>query len=150
VANLYTWLRFLHLIGLVAFLIGHGISAGASFVLRRPLSDTARAAVLMVSIRAYAGAGPGLLLLVVTGVWMGFLGSWWRTGWIWTSIVVFVAVIVAMSAQSVPYHKARDAAAKNPMGEIESELKRARPEVLAAVGTVALVILVFLMVFKPF
>ena len=148
--NLYVWLKFLHLVGLVAFLVGHGISAGASFALRRPLPDTARALILQVSIRAYAGAGPGLLLLIVTGVWMGFLGSFWRTGWIWAAIVVLVALIVAMSALSVPYHKSRDAAAKNPMGEIESELKRARPEVLAAIGTVGLVILLFLMVFKPF
>ena len=149
-ANFYVWLKYLHLLGLGAFLIGHGMSAGTSLVLRRPLPDAARAALLQLSIRAYAVAGPGLLLLVVTGVWMGFLGSWWRTGWIWAAIVVLVATIVLMSAQSVPYHKARDAAAKNPPGELEPELNKARPLVLAAVGGVALVVLYFLMVFKPF
>jgi len=149
-ASLYVWLKFLHLVGLGAFLFGHGISAGASFVLRRPLPDAARAALLQLSIRAYAGAGPGLLLLIVTGVWMGFLGSWWRTGWIWAAIVVLVATAVAMSAQSVPYHKARDAVVKNVEGELETELKRARPVLLAVVGTVGLVALLFLMVFKPF
>ena len=149
-ANLYVWLKFLHLVGLGAFLLGHGISAGASFVLRRPLADTARAAVLQLSIRSYAVAGPGLLLLIATGVWMGFLGSFWRSGWIWAAIVVFVATIVAMSAQSVPYHKARDAAGKNAEGEVETELKRARPMVLAAIGSVGLLALLFLMVFKPF
>jgi hypothetical protein len=148
--SFYVWLKFLHLVGLGAFLFGHGISAGASLVLRRPLPDGARAALLQLSIRAYAGAGPGLLLLVVTGVWMGFLGSWWRTGWIWAAIVVLVATSVAMSAQSVPYHKARDVVAKKAVGEIETELKRARPVVLAVVGTVGLVALLFLMVFKPF
>jgi len=149
-ANLYVWLKFLHLVGLGAFLVGHGVSAGTSLVLRRPLPDAARAALLQLSIRAYAAAGPGLLLLIVTGVWMGFLGSFWRTGWIWAAIVVLVATIVVMSAQSVPYHKAREAAAKNPAGEIETELKSARPVVLAAIGGVALLVLFFLMVFKPF
>ena len=148
--SLYVWLKFLHLVGLAAFLFGHGISGGASLVLQRPLPDTARAAILKVSIGAYAAAGPGLLLLIATGVWMGFLGSWWRTGWIWAAIVVLVATIVVMSANSVPYHKARDAAAKNPMGEIESELKQARPLLLIVVGSVGLVALFFLMVFKPF
>ena len=56
-----------------------------------------------------------------------------------------------MSAQSVPYHKARDAAGgSKPEGELEVELKRARPVVMAVVGSVGLVILIFLMVFKPF
>ena len=35
-------------------------------------------------------------------------------------------------------------------GELESELKRARPVVMAVIGTVGLVVLIFLMVFKPF
>jgi hypothetical protein len=148
--NLYIWLKFLHLLGLGAFLVGHGISAGSSLVLRRPLPDLARAALLQLSIRAYAAAGPGLLLLVVTGVWMGFLGSFWRTGWLWAAIIVLVATIVIMSANSVPYHKAREAAAKIPMGAIEAELTKARPLVLAAVGGVGLLVLFFLMVFKPF
>ena len=149
-ANLYVWLKYLHLVGLAAFLLGHGISAGTSLVLRQPLPDTARAALLQLSIRSYAAAGPGLLLLLITGVWMGFLGSFWRTGWIWAAIAVLVVTIVAMSAQSVPYHKARDAAAKSAGGEVESELKRARPLVLAVVGSVGLVAIIFLMVFKPF
>jgi hypothetical protein len=148
--NLYIWLKFLHLVGLGAFLVGHGVSAGSSLVLRRPLPDTARAAILQLSIRAYAAAGPGLLLLLVTGVWMGFLGSFWRTGWIWAAIVVLVATIVIMSANSVPYHKAREAAGKVPMGAIEAELSKARPLLLAAVGGVGLVLLIFLMMFKPF
>ena len=148
--SLYVWLKFLHLVGLGAFLLGHGVSAGSSLVLRGPLPDTARAALLQLSIRAYSAAGPGLLLLIVTGVWMGFLGSWWRSGWIWAAIVVFVATIVAMSAQSVPYHKARDPAGKNAAGEVETELRRARPLVLVAIGSVGLLALLFLMVFKPF
>ena len=31
-------------------------------------------------------------------VWMGFLGSFWRTGWIWAAIAVLVVTMVAMSA----------------------------------------------------
>jgi hypothetical protein len=151
VTNLYVWLKFLHLVGLGAFLLGHGVSAGASLVLQRPLADTARAALLRLSIRAYVAAGPGLLLLIVTGVWMGFLGSWWRWGWIWAAIVVLVAVSVMMSASSVPYHSARDAVKENlPEGELESRLKRARPLALLWVGAFALLVLFFLMVFKPF
>jgi hypothetical protein len=151
VASLYLWLKFLHLVGLGVFLLGHGVSAGTSLVLRRPLADAMRGTLLQLSIRASYLAFPGLGVLLITGVWMGFLGSWWHRGWIWTAIVVLIAVIVAMSAQSVPYHKAREAVGGNqPGGELETELKRARPIALAVVGTVALVVLIFLMVFKPF
>jgi hypothetical protein len=151
VASLYLWLKYLHLLGLAIFLLGHGVSAGCSLVLRRPLPDAMRASLLQLSIRGNFASFPGLGLLIVTGVWMGFLGSWWHWGWIWTAIVVLVIVSVAMSAQSVPYHKARDLVGKSkPEGELESELKHARPVVMAVIGSVGLVILIFLMVFKPF
>ena len=150
-ASLYLWLKYLHLVGLAVFLLGHGVSAGSSLVLRRPLSDAVRASLLQLSIRANYAAFPGLALLLITGVWMGFLGSWWHWAWIWAAIVVLIAVTVAMSAQSVPYHKAREAVGgSKPEGEIEIELKRARPVVMAVIGSVGLVILIFLMVFKPF
>jgi hypothetical protein len=151
VASLYLWLKYLHLVGLAIFLLGHGVSAGSSLVLRRPLSDAVRASLLQLSIRGNFASFPGLALLLITGVWMGFLGSWWHWGWIWTAIVVLVAVAVAMSAQSVPYHKAREAVGgSKPEGELESQLKHARPVVMAVIGSVGLVILIFLMVFKPF
>jgi hypothetical protein len=151
VASLYLWLKYLHLVGLAIFLLGHGVSAGCSLVLRRPVSDAVRASLLQLSIRGNFASFPGLGLLLVTGVWMGFLGSWWHWGWIWAAIIVLVIVSVAMSAQSVPYHKARDVVdGKKPQSEIESELKHARPVAMAVIGTVGLVVLIFLMVFKPF
>ena len=106
--------------------------------------------LLRASIQSAAVFYPALVVIVVTGVWMGFAGNWWRTGWIWAGIATPVAVIVIMSAMSVPYHKARDAANSKPPAEIEPMLKRARPLELAMVGAIGLLILFFLMVFKPF
>lgn len=148
--SLYVWLKFLHILGLGVFLLAHGISAGASLVLRRQAAAAARGAILMLSIRANYVAFPGLLVVLVTGVWMGFLQSWWRMGWIWAGIVVLVLSIVAMSAMSVPYHRAREVLGDGQMADLDTRLKRARPVELAAIGTVALLILFFLMVFKPF
>jgi Predicted integral membrane protein (DUF2269) len=151
VASLYFWLKFLHLAGLGVFLLGHGASAGSSLLLRQPQSDSIRGKLLQLSIRANYFAFPGLLLIIVTGVWMGFLASWWRMGWIWAAIVVLVAVMVVMSAMSVPYHGARDAVRDNkPTTELDSLLKRARPLALAWIGGIGLLVLIFLMVFKPF
>lgn len=148
VTSLYVWLKFLHLLGVGIFLTAHGVSAGTSLALRgRPL-DTVSRALLQLSIRSQAIAYPGLFLIVVTGVWMGFLGSWWRTGWIWTAIVVLAAVYVFMSALSLPYHRAR--AEKADQLAIDAPLARNRPVALLLIGVVGLVALIFLMVFKPF
>jgi hypothetical protein len=150
VAGLYIWLKYLHIVGLAAFLLAHGISAGSSLVVRQPLASAARGAILQISLRANLVAFPGLLLVIVTGVWMGFIDSWWRMGWIWAAIVVLVLAIVSMSAMSVPYHKAREVLGEGQGAELESRLGRARPLVIAGIGTVALLILFYLMVFKPF
>src|SRR5205823_2674175 len=106
-------------------------------------------ALLRASIRSGAITYPGLLLLIVTGVWMGFAGSLWHTGWIWAAIVVLVVTLVVMGALSRHYHVARDGLGKNEAGA-DAELERARPVPIAVVGTVAIVLLIFLIVVKPF
>ena len=146
--SLYSWLRFVHLLGLALFLFGHGITAGTSLTLRARPDPAVSRTLLNLWIRSYALAYPGLLLLLVTGVWMGFLGNWWRWGWIWTAMGILVALFAAMGALSVPYHKARDA--KEDDVARESSLGGARPAVLSWVGAVGLLALIFLMVFKPF
>jgi uncharacterized membrane protein len=148
VNSLYIWLKFLHLIGLGVFLFGHGISGGVSLVLKnKPGLDVSRA-LLMLSIWSYRITYPGLLLLLVTGVWMGFAGSWWRAGWIWTSIVVLVVVFAAMSFLSVAFHQARKAAGNDT--ELAQRIEGTRPELVTALGVIGLLVLYFLMVFKPF
>lgn len=149
-ANLYVWLKFFHIVGIGAFLLGHGVSAGSSLMLRRASTDAVRAALLRVSIQSAAVYYPALLVILVTGVWMGFEGHLWGSKWIWTAIGVLVVVFVIMSALSVPYHKARDAANAKPSTDLEPALKTARPIELAAVGTIGLLVLFFLMVVKPF
>ena len=147
--NLYVWLKFFHVLGVGMFLFGHGISAVTSFAVRGRPADAATGALLRASIRSGAISYPGLLLLIGTGVWMGFAGSFWRTGWIWAAIVVLVVTLVVMGALSRHYHMARDALAKNEAGA-DAELERARPVPIAVVGTMAIVLLIFLMVVKPF
>jgi uncharacterized membrane protein len=149
VTSLYVWLKFIHLAGLGAFLFGHGIAGGASLALRaRPAGDVSRA-LLQLSIWSYRIAYPGLLLLLVSGVWMGFAGGWWGRGWIWASIAVLVVVFGLMSFVSIPYHRARDGA-KVGDSELASRLDRTRPLLAVWIGAVGTVALLFLMVFKPF
>lgn len=147
--SLYVWLKFLHLAGLGFFLFGHGISGGASLALRnRPSGEVSRA-LLQLSIWSLRIAYPGLALLIVTGVWMGFAGRWWGRGWIWASIVIFVIVFGVMSYLSLAYHQSRGAA--NEADSVLAErLSKTRPALAAWIGTLGIFALLFLMVFKPF
>jgi protoporphyrinogen IX oxidase len=146
-ANLYFWLKFGHLAGLAVFLFGHGISAGCSFGLReRPAAASARA-LLRLSQWSYRVTYPGLLLLIVTGVWMGFAGGWWGQAWIWAGIGVLVALFVLMGILSIPYHRARKA---SDDVALEEQMARTRPALMSWIGAAGLLALIFLMVFKPF
>jgi uncharacterized membrane protein len=148
-ASLYVWLKFLHLVGLGAFLFGHGIAGGASLALRaRPAGEVSRS-LLQLSIWSYRIAYPGLILLILTGVWMGFVGSWWGRGWIWASIAVLVVVFGLMSFLSVPYHKARDST-KEGDSALAERLEKTRPMAAVWIGAIGILALLFLMVFKPF
>jgi uncharacterized membrane protein len=79
--NLYVWLKFFHLFALAVFLFVHGVSRGASIALRAPVSTESRR-LLSLSQRSGIIANPSLLVVIATGVWMGFAGHWWGQGWL--------------------------------------------------------------------
>ncbi len=76
-----------------------------------------------------------LLLVVVTGVVLGFQGSWWRYGWIWAAIVIVVAAVVALGVIGVSLRRTRS---------------RARFWWISIIGMGGLLLLLWLMVMKPF
>jgi len=69
--------------------------------------------------------------------------------WPWLAVAILIATFGAMVFAARPYYMARDAA-KGSDEEVAAKLSRTRPELAAAVGVVALVVLFGLMVFKPF
>jgi hypothetical protein len=147
-ANLYTWLKFIHVLGVGTFLFVHGVSGGASFLLRGPVASSTRP-LLRASQIAGQASYPVLLIVLITGVWMTFAGHWASSVWPWAALVVLIVALGAMGFVARPYYLARDAA-KGPDDQLATRLAAAKPELAAAIGVVALVILFALMVFKPF
>ena len=80
---------------------------------------------------------------------MGFLGSWWGRGWIWASVILLIAVIGAMLFIARPYYLARRVAGQSDY-ILSEPLSRTRPLAAAWIGGLGLLLLVALMVFKPF
>jgi small-conductance mechanosensitive channel len=162
---MYPWIVFLHLLGLLGFVLAHGASAAAAFALRRERGLEKVQALLLLSTSTYGVMYISLLVLLVTGIIAGFMGQWWGWGWIWVSLGLLVAIIVAMSILGSPvYGRARKAAglpyfeggkqrpaepAPNP-AELDAALSRANPVLLAVIGYVGLALITWLMMFKPF
>ena len=106
-----------------------------------------------------------LLLLLITGIINGIMGKWFSHAWIWISIVLLIAIAGAMGALgSNIYGQARKAVglpyfeggkphpAIEPAGqeELDRALDKGKPALLAAIGFGGTILIVWLMVFKPF
>jgi uncharacterized membrane protein len=163
--DLYPWVVIAHVVAVIVSFGAHGVSAFAMFQVKRETDRARVAAVLDLSTSALLVAGIGLLLAVVFGIVAAAMHGFFGQLWPWVSIVVVVVVWIAMTPM-----------AANPMGELRKVLglpvrqdkkgdpprspgtdealaiaqARLRPEIVAAIGLTAIVVLVWLMEVKPF
>ena len=162
---LYPILNFLHVLGVFSFLMAHGVSAGVAFALRRERNLERVRALLSLSGGSYGLMYLSLLVLLLTGIITGFLGKWWGQGWIWVALVLLIAIVVAMSvigsrtygaarkATGLPYfeggkpHPPLETASQE---QIDAILEKGQPHLLTAIGVGGIVIIAWLMMFKPF
>lgn len=162
---MYGAIVYLHVAGVFIFLLAHGGSANAALQMKRERNPDRLRALLDLSVWSYVGMYTGLLLLLITGIVAGLMGNYWGRGWIWASIVVFVALLVFMGVYgSMFYGRVRTAVGlkpyrrtdQMPLGEVASEqeldalLNANRPLILTAIGIGGLLVILWLMMFKPF
>jgi len=162
----YQFWVFLHLVGVFGLLLSHGVSAGVSLSLRRERDADRVRALLDLSTWALSGFYVCLLVLLAGGITAGFLGHWWGDGWIWAGLGTLLAVMLAMYALATPYYRrVRQAVglqspAQKKKGEepgppasaeeLDRLLRSSRPWTLLAVGVGGLLVILWLMVLKPF
>jgi hypothetical protein len=158
-ATLYPWFVLAHVGGTLLFVGAHGVSMWMSFRLRGEHDRAAVTSLLTTSAAATRVAYLGLLLLGIGGIGAATIAGLWTTPWVLGSVVIFVAAFVVMYAVGAPYYYGlRDAIAGNEKKgvtpatdeELAARLVSRRPEILAASGGTALVLLVALMVLKPY
>jgi uncharacterized membrane protein len=151
---MYTWWRFLHVLGALGFLATHGAMAAVAMRLRKERDPAKIRALLGLSRSTRPWMYVSLLLLIAAGVVAGFQGHWWDEGWIWTALILLIAMLVAAFPLAVPYYvRVRRAVAEDadtPSDELDTLLLSPRPIVIAVVETAGLVVIVWLMVLKPF
>lgn len=160
---MYQFVVFLHVAGTVVFALGHGTSIAVAFRLRAEREHPRIAALLDASSWSTGLMYLGLLLIIGSGVALGFMGGYWGQWWLWVSIGVLGVVLAAMYAMAAPFYgrvrvatggqipekyRARvseaDAAATLAMLATSS-----KPVVMSLIGGVGLLVILWLMVAQP-
>jgi formate hydrogenlyase subunit 3/multisubunit Na+/H+ antiporter MnhD subunit len=163
---MYQFWVFVHLLGVFGFLLAHGVSAAVALSLRRERDPERIRALLDLSSWSLAAFYVSVLLLLGGGITAGFLGHWWGEGWIWAALAVLIVMMGSMYWLASPFYKRlrqsvgaqtydqrRKGIEPGPAvaaEELEPLLRSSRPLLIVVVGVVGLLVILWLMVLKPF
>ena len=155
----------LHVLGVVGFLLAHGVSAAVLLRIRSERDPSALRTLLDLSRRSVNVMSVGFLVWFLTGIAAGFSGSWWTSGrwWIWVSLAIVIVITGVMTPMGRFYlNRVREVlgvdpktGAYDPMAQVdsaalESAIASGKPGLLAALGVLGLIVLGWLMVARPF
>ena len=154
----YTWWKFLHVAGVIAFVAFHGVSMVAALRVRKERDRIRIATMLQLSGSSLMGMYVSLAWLIAFGVVAGIQGGYWNDGWFWIAIGLLVLAVGEMSAVARPYYqRVKEAVEVRPSGvprRSDEELEEilGSPVALwnAAFGVAVLLGITWLMIFKPF
>ena len=163
--SLVPWLVFLHVLSVITFFLGHGTSVAMAFQLRKETDFARIRAMLDLSSSTLIMMGVAFLIMGLTGLIMPFILKLWSKGWIWASIVLMTIVFVQMALMNdkryktlrklvgLPYMQGNKNLPAEPpasQSEVEAHIKNLNVYELLAVGYGIPMIVLWLMVFKPF
>ena len=154
----YTWWKFMHVAGVIAFVMFHGVSMTVALQLRRERDRGRIATMTQLSGSSLRGMYVALLWLIVFGVIAGIQGDWWNDGWFWISVGLLVVAIAEMSAVARPYYeRVKEAIEVRPSGvprrsdeELDEILRSPIGLWNTVFGIAVLAVIAWLMIFKPF
>ena len=154
----YSWWKFLHVAGVIAFVSFHGVSMVAALRVRKERDRVRIATVLQLSGSSSMGMYVSLAWLITFGVVAGIQGDFLNDGWFWISIGLLVLAVGEMSAVGRPYYeRLKEAVEVRPSGvprrsdeELEEILSSPVALWNAVFGAAVLLAITWLMIFKPF
>jgi uncharacterized membrane protein len=154
----YQYWVLIHLAGVLGLLATHGVSMVALYRVRGVAPDRAR----IEDTIAFSGSTTvpmyvALILLLVGGVGAALKAHYLNDPWITGSIAILVITVLAMLGLASPYfRKVRAACALRPSGvprvsdeELLDLVRSSRAHVISAIGLLGLLVILYLMVFKP-
>ena len=146
---MYQWLIYAHIGSVLLFVLAHGASAAMGLRLKAEPSADGIKALVVLSSGSSRVMYPSLLLIVITGIWLGAAGGWWGRGWIVTALVLLLVTVALMNLMGRQYHRIRVAPPTDPDAVRRLALSTS-PWPITILGLVALGFILWLMLFKPF
>ena len=154
---MHLWIVYGHIHGALAFMHAHGASAAVVFRLRSERDPAAVRLLLGLSKMTLPLAYVSLLLLIVAGVWAGIDMGAFNNGqmWLWTAVGVLIVIFVTMFALVSPtFYRTRDLLGdgSTPVDQaaLDARLSSSRPMAGVIIGLIGILIILWLMVLKPF
>src|SRR5256886_17081121 len=93
---LYQWWVFVHLIGVLGFLLAHGVSVGVLFSLRTERDPARIRALLNLSSQSMTAFYWAFLVLLGGGLAAATWGHWWSLAWPWIALGGLLWIRVVM------------------------------------------------------
>jgi len=162
---MYSWVVFLHVLGVMGFMLAHGGTTVMTFQIQKERDPDRMRTLLDLSGYSWPSFAITFLLLFVSGVIAAFMGRWWGQGWIWASLAILIGMSIYMGWSSrAHYHKLRKAlgmpyfegTGDRPAIEAASDEEilaaqaKLRPIPMAVLGFGGTLVILWLMMFKPF
>lgn len=162
---MHKWLVLLHVFGVMGLMLAHGGTTAMTLLLKRQRDPEGMRALLDISSRSGSMLGVTLLVMLGSGIAAGFTGHWWGEGWIWAALAILIGITAVMAWSSrAQYHRLRKvlgmpylegnkelpglpAASEVEIYAVQATL---RPGPVAVLGLGGTVIILWLMMFKPF
>ena len=166
--ELYPWVVFVHVVAILLFFIAHGTAMAVGFRLKRE-RDPDRVRALLDLSSWSLGIAPSIAFLVglLAGIAAGIMGGWFGQAWIWIALVLLVVVTAYMTpmvaARLNVIRSAAGTQAMNPFSrkppapaaahdpaELSRLLEAWNPAPAAIIGLSSFIVILWLMLFKPF
>ncbi len=162
---LVRWLVFLHVLSAITFFLAHGAAAALVFKVRKETDYIRIRAMLDLSGSTFKAYIFSFLVMGLTGLIMPFMIHIWNKAYIWLSIVLILFVVGWMGLVNekqfkhlrrlvgLPYMVgSKDFSAEPPASpaEVAALLEKINPTQWALVGYGIPMVVLWLMIFKPF
>lgn len=154
--NWYLFWKLMHITGGFGFVAAHGATIAVAFRLRQERDPDRIRALLELSRSTRSSMYWSLVVLLVAGIANGFfVVQYSQRGWLWTALVLLAVLLVVAFPLAVPYYR-RIRLAVDPHGpgvsaeKLAGLLTSSRPVLIALVETVGILVMLWLMVYKPF
>ena len=159
---MYAWVVFLHVAAVMAFMLAHGVHVTAMWAFRRE-ADPERALTFFNDLPTATGLRVLLAAVVISGAIAGLMGSWWGSGWIWTSLLLLAVIAVAMwrfgggyfglvqeAAEAAIAARAENPSNPDPQAAYDAARSSWHTYGMSVIGLGGLAVILWLMMFKPF